>query len=66
MCEIKRNAFLYICRQCNDEMKKVDRKDLSALKAITDNHGERATLLGFSKIKMMHQIGVINGVLRER
>lgn len=66
MCEMTINAFKAICRQCNDEMKTVDRKDLVALKDITDKHGKKAELLGFSKTKMMYQIGVINGVFKER
>ncbi len=60
------NAFLSICKACNEEMRPIERTNLSALAAIIKKHGERAELLGFSVTAMKVQIGRINGVLRER
>lgn len=66
MCEAKNNAFLAICRACNDELRPVDRNNLKAQAAIIKKHGEKASSLGFSTTAMKVQIGRINGVLRER
>ena len=66
MCNIKQNAFLAICKACNEEIRPIDRKDLAAIRAVMDKHAANAILIGFSKVQMMCQIGVINGVLRER
>ncbi|AUS02145.1 hypothetical protein NVP2095A_64 [Vibrio phage 2.095.A._10N.286.46.E10] len=66
MCNVKHNAFLSICKACNDEIRPIDRKDLSAIRVVMDRHAAKAILLGFSKVAMMYQIGVINGVLKER
>ena len=60
------NAFLSICKACNEEMRPIERTNLSALAAIIKKHGEKAELLGFSVTAMKVQIGRINGVLRER
>ncbi len=60
------NAFLAICKACNDEIRPIDRKDLLGIRKIMDKHAAKAILLGFSKVQMMCQIGRINGVLRER
>ena len=66
MCEMKKNAFLAICKACNEEIRPIDRKDLKAIRTVMDKHAAKAILIGFSKVQMMCQIGVINGVLRER
>ncbi len=66
MCNVKQNAFLAICKACNEEMRPIERTNLSALAAIIKKHGEKAELLGFSVTAMKVQIGRINGVLRER
>lgn len=66
MCEMKKNAFLAICKACNEEIRPIDRKDLSAIRVVMDKHAAKANLLGFSKVQMSHQIAVINGVLKER
>ena len=66
MCNVKHNAFLAICKACNEEIRPIDRKDLSAIRVVMDKHAANAKLLGFSKTAMMYQIGVINGVLKER
>ncbi len=60
------NAFLSICKACNEEMRPIERTNLSALAAIIKKHGERAELLGFSVTAMKVQIGRINGVLTDR
>ena len=60
------NAFLSICKACNEEMRPIERTNLSALAAIIKKHGEKAELLGFSVTAMKVQIGRINGVLKER
>lgn len=66
MCEIKNNAFLAICRACNEELRPIDRVDLKAQAEVIKRHGSKAELLGFSTTAMKVQIGRINGVLRER
>ncbi len=66
VCNVKQNAFLAICKACNEEMRPIERTNLSALAAIIKKHGERAELLGFSVTAMKVQIGRINGVLKER
>ena len=66
MCEVRNNAFLAICKACNEEIRPIDRKDLSAIRTVMDKHAANAKLLGFSKVAMMHKIGVMNGVLKER
>ena len=63
---VNENAFLSICKACNEEIRPIDRKDLSAIRVIMDKHAANAILLGFSKVAMMCQIGRINGVLKER
>ena len=63
---VNENAFLSICKACNEEIRPIDRKDLSAIRVIMDKHAAKAILLGFSKVAMMCQIGRINGVLKER
>jgi hypothetical protein len=63
---VNENAFLSICKACNEEIRPIDRKDLSAIRLIMDKHAAKAILLGFSKVAMMCQIGRINGVLKER
>lgn len=66
MCEMKQNAFLAICKACNEEIRPIDRKDLSTIRVVMDRHAVKAKLLGFSKVQMMCQIGRINGVLTDR
>ncbi|CAH9016699.1 conserved hypothetical protein [Vibrio phage 381E49-1] len=63
---VNHNAFISICKACNEEIRPIDRKDLSAIRVIMDKHAAKAILLGFSKVAMMCQIGRINGVLKER
>ena len=63
---VNHNAFLSICKACNEEIRPIDRKDLSAIRVVMDKHAAKAKLLGFSKTVMMYQIGLINGVLKER
>tara|TARA_B100001063_G_C16779142_1_gene569402 strand:+ start:20969 stop:21160 length:192 start_codon:yes stop_codon:yes gene_type:complete len=63
---MKQNAFLAICKACKEEIRPIDRKDLSAIRIVMDKHAVNAKLLGFSKVAMMHRIGVMNGVLKER
>ena len=63
---VNENAFLSICKACNEEIRPIDRKDLSAIRVVMDKHAAKAILLGFSKVAMMCQIGRINGVLKER
>jgi len=60
------NAFLSICKACNEEIRPIDRKDLEAIIVVMDKHAAKAILLGFSKVAMMCQIGRINGMLKER
>ncbi len=66
MSIVNHNAFLSICKACNEEMRPIERTNLSALAAIINKHGEKTELLGFSVTAMKVQIGRINGVLRER
>ena len=66
MCEVRNNAFLAICKACNEEIRPIDRKDLAAIRTVMDKHAAKAILLGFSKVQMSHQIAVINGVLKDR
>lgn len=66
MCEMKQNAFLAICKACNEELRPIDRVDLKAQAEVIKKHGSKAELLGFSTTEMKRQIGVINGVLRDR
>lgn len=66
MCNVKHNAFLAICKACNEEIRPIDRKDLSAIRVVMDKHASKANLLGFSKVAMAHQIGIMNGVFKER
>ncbi|CAM0107675.1 hypothetical protein VPH209E381_0078 [Vibrio phage 209E38-1] len=66
MCIVKDNAFLSICKACNEELRPIDRADLKAQAEVIKKHGEKAELLGFSTIAMKVKIGQINGVLRER
>ena len=63
---VNENAFLSICKACNEEIRPIDRKDLSAIRVVMDKHAAKAILLGFSKAAMMCQIGRINGVLKDR
>ena len=66
MCNVKHNAFLAICKACNDEIRPIDRKDLAAIRLVMDRYAAKAKLLGFSKTVMMYQIGVINGQLVDK
>ncbi len=66
MCNVKLNALNAIARQCNDEIRPIDRKDLAAIRKVMDKHAEKAILLGFTKTRMMIEIGRINGVLVDR
>lgn len=66
MCEMKQNAFLAICKACNDELRPIDSVDLKAQAEVIKKHGSKAELLGFSTTAMKVQIGRINGVLKER
>jgi hypothetical protein len=59
-------ALNAIARECNKELKTVNKDDLEALKIIIDKHSEKAVLIGFSKIEMIIQIGRINGRLVDR
>ncbi len=63
---VNHNAFLSICKACNEEMRPIERTNLSSLAAIIKKHGEKAELLGFSVTAMKVQIGRINGVLTDR
>ena len=62
----KENAFLAICKACNDELRPIDRADLKAQAEVIKKHGAKANLLGFSTIAMKVKIGQINGVLKDR
>lgn len=53
MCNVKHNAFLAICKACNEEIRPIDRKDLAAIRVVMDKHAAKAILLGFSKVAMM-------------
>ena len=66
MCEMKQNAFLAICKACNEELRPIDRVDLKAQAEVIKKHGSKAELLGFSTTAMKVQIGRINGVLTDR
>ena len=66
MCIVKDNAFMAICKACNDELRPIDRADLKAQAEVIKKHGEKAELLGFSTIAMKVKIGQINGVLKDR
>ena len=66
MCIVKDNAFMAICKACNDELRPIDRADLKAQAEVIKKYGKKAELLGFSTIAMKVKIGQINGVLRER
>lgn len=61
--EVQYTALNSLSRKCNDQLKKIDKKDLLAMRDITDKFAEQAKLLGFSKMEMMLQIGYINGKL---
>jgi hypothetical protein len=63
---MKQNAFLAICKACNEEIRPIDRTDLKSQAEVIKRHGIKAELLGFSTTAMKVQIGRINGVLRER
>lgn len=60
------NALDAIAKKCNAEMRPVDKTNLVLLTEIGDKWAKKAKLFGFSKIQMMHRIGVLNGVLVER
>ncbi len=66
MCNVKLNALNAIARKCNDEIRPIDKKDLAAIRKVMDKHAEQAILLGFTKTRMMIEIGRINGVLVDR
>lgn len=66
MCIVKDNAFMAICKACNDELRTIDRADLKAQAEVIKKHGAKAELLGFSTIAMKVKIGQINGVLKDR
>ena len=66
MCIVKENAFMAICKACNEELKLTDKDDYKAQKPIIKKYGEKAELLGFSTIAMKVKIGQINGVLKDR
>ncbi len=66
VCNVKQNAFLAICKACNEELKATKKDDYATQIPIIKKHGEKAELLGFSVTAMKVQIGRINGVLRER
>ncbi len=66
MCNVKQNAFLAICKACNEEIKTTKKDDYAAQIPIFKKHGEKAELLGFSVTAMKVQIGRINGVLTDR
>lgn len=55
-----------IARSCNNELKKADKKNLEALKSITDRFAGKAKLIGFNKTDLLCQIGRINGKLIDR
>lgn len=59
-------ALNALAKQCNAELKKADKQDLKAMAEISDRFAEKAKIIGFSKIEMMHRIGVINGQLTDR
>jgi hypothetical protein len=63
---MKQNAFLAICKACNEELKLTGKDDYKAQKPIIKKHGSKAELLGFSTTAMKVQIGRINGVLTDR
>lgn len=66
MCNIKLNALNAIARKCNDEIRPIDKKDLASIRKVMDRYAEQAILLGFTKTRMMIEIGRINGVLVDR
>ena len=66
MCIVKDNAFLAICKACNDELRPIGKTDLKAQAEVIKKHGKKAELLGFSTIAMKVKIGQINGVLKDR
>ncbi|AUS00550.1 hypothetical protein NVP1276O_57 [Vibrio phage 1.276.O._10N.286.54.E4] len=66
MCNVKQNAFLAICRACNEELRLTSKDDYKAQKPIIKKHGDMAESLGFSVTAMKVKIGQLNGVLRER
>ena len=64
--EMKYNALNAIAKRCSDAMNAISKDNLAALREITDRFAVDAKLIGFSKIEMMHEIGVVNGVLKNR
>lgn len=60
------NALNSIARKCNEEMKKAGRDNLKALAAITNRYADTIKLLGFTKLDLLHEIGIINGRFEDR
>lgn len=66
MNEANQAALNGLARQCNTELKQVDKQNLPLLKSITDRFAAKAKLIGFSKTELMCQIGRINKQLVDR
>ncbi len=63
---VNENAFLSICKACNEEIRPIGKNDYESQKPIFKRYGDMAELLGFSVTAMKVKIGQINGVLRAR
>jgi hypothetical protein len=64
--ELQHNALKAIAKSCNNEMKTIDRNDMKSLAETTNRFADKAKAIGFSRFDMMHMIGCINGVLKDR
>lgn len=60
------NALKSIARQCSDELKFVNHKDLEAIKAIIEEYEKQAAPLGFSGTHLRVEIGYLNGRFVDR
>lgn len=64
--EMKYNALHSIAKRCNKAIKGIDKNDLPALTEAFNRFAVDVKLLGFTMLDMKIEIGVINGVLKNR
>lgn len=55
-----------VARRCNKEMTEAGVKNMSAHKVITDRYASMLKSVGFTKTRLLVEIGRINGQLLER
>ena len=60
------NALNAVARQCNKELKKCEKNDISSKKLITEKRHKKIAGLGFTKTDLLHEVGCINGILTNR